>query len=317
MSQPPQNGWGPGQPDQPYGQPSPNGGYGDYGQAQQGGYGQPSPSEGYGGYGQDPAAAPNFGPSFGNDMPNQGEPPKKSNAKIPILICAGCAVIALIIAILGGGVFLFTRDSGEPAGGGETTTADGETTPEENEPTDDEPAEDEPAEDEPADDEPTEDEPADDGGEQGGEGAGTRDEPYAPGQTFTLPDAEDGEIDVTFGEVDWDAADAILEANEFNEEPADGEVYILVPVTVTYSGPDSVYPMFLLSVSYVAGSGNSYTQASVVTPNDAISVGELYDGGTAEFDVAFAIPEESVQDGAFTVAVMLDFTGDDVWVAAE
>src|SRR5690625_7808427 len=81
MSQPPQSGWG---PDQPYGQSSPNGGYGDYGQSQQDGYGQPSPAEGYGGYGQDPSAAsPSFGPSFGETEP--AAPEKKNTTKIAVI----------------------------------------------------------------------------------------------------------------------------------------------------------------------------------------------------------------------------------------
>src|SRR5699024_3828565 len=211
MSQPPQSGWG---PDQPYGQSSPNGGYGDYGQSQQDGYGQPSPAEGYGGYGQDPSAAsPSFGPSFGETEP--AAPEKKNTTKIAVIVCAGCAVLALIVASIGGGIFLFTRDGGESTGGAATTQ-----------------------------EEPEEDEPA-----------------------------------------EGDATEAIMDANQFNDEPGDGETYILVPVTVTYSGSESVSPSFLLSVSYVAGTGNSYREASAVAPNDSIHTNEIYDGGTEEFDL--------------------------------
>src|SRR5699024_7802166 len=213
MSQPPQSGWG---PDQHYGQSSPNGGYGDYGQSQQDGYGQPSPAEGYGGYGQDPSAAsPSFGPSFGETEP--AAPEKKNTTKIAVIVCAGCAVLALIVAIIGGGIFLFTRDGGESTGGAATTQ--------------EEPEEDEPAEEEPTEEEPAEEEPA-----ASGEGEGSREDPFAANQPFTLDDGEGGEIEVTFGNVDWDATEAIMDANQFNDEPGDGETYILVPVTVTYSG---------------------------------------------------------------------------------
>ena len=108
-----------------------------------------------------------------------------------------------------------------------------------------------------------------------------------------------------------------MDANQFNDEPGDGETYILVPVTVTYSGSESVSPSFLLSVSYVAGTGNSYREASAVAPNDSIHTNEIYDGGTEEFDLPFLIPEEAVEDGSFTVSALLDFRADDVWVAAE
>ena len=157
-SQPPQNGWGSPQSSDPYGQPSPNGGYGqDAGYGQQPGYGQ-SPSydqdSGYGqqpGYGQDgsysqdPAFAPSFGGGTGQAPEPQGGEPKKSKL-MPILLCAGCAVLALIVIVVGAGIFLFTRDDGEPTGSPEADTTATEVE-------DDEPA------DEPA-DEPV-DEPAD------------------------------------------------------------------------------------------------------------------------------------------------------------
>ena len=70
MSQPPQSGWGQSPSGDPYGQSSPNGGYGPqgYGQdpqqgyGQQPGYGQASPNAGYG---QDPSFAPGFGDTGG------------------------------------------------------------------------------------------------------------------------------------------------------------------------------------------------------------------------------------------------------------
>src|SRR5690606_3650235 len=86
------------------------------GYGQQGGYGQGSPS---GAYGQDPQGqgqAPSFAPAFGADgqqtFAQQGEPPKKSS-KVPLLVCAGCAVLALLVIIVGTGIFLFTRDGDE------------------------------------------------------------------------------------------------------------------------------------------------------------------------------------------------------------
>lgn len=321
MSQPPQNGWGPGepgqpgQPDQPYGQPSPNGGYGgygDHGQAPQGGYGQPSPSEGYGGYGQDPSAASNAGPNFGSSMPNQGEPPKTSNAKIPLIICAGCAVLALIIAILGGGIFLFTRDSDDPTGGGETTTVDGETAPEEDEPTDEEPTDEDPTEDEPTDEQTT-----DDGGEEGG-GAGTQDQPFAIGETFTLEDGQGGTLDITVGEIDWDATDSVMEANQFNTEPEEGQTYILMPLSVTYHGDGEIETTLLLNIEYLSGAGNSHRDHGAVTPRPNLEVGALQDGDTGEWDHGMLIPVEEAQDGgAISIGVLSNVEQDDVWVAAE
>lgn len=328
MSQPPQNGWGQqsgdpyGQPQgngqDGYGQPSPNAGYGQdaYGQDAygQGGYGQdaygqPSPNAGYSDYGQ---GSPNSGyaPSYGDGAqgaaPQQGE--KKSGSKLPLLICAGCAVLALIVGIIGGGIFLFTRGGEEdpPTGGGDTTTTQEET-----------PDPDGTTEPEGGDD-TTEPEGGDDTTEPAGDGdKGTRENPYGAGETFVLPDTEDGELEISFGNVNWDATEEIKETNRFNEDPGEGEVHIMVPVTLTYRGSGSVEPLLLLSTNYVADSGNSYMSAPLVVPNDAMDVGELYDGGTGEFNIPFTIPTDAVQKGSFNVSVLLDFDGEEVWVAAE
>ena len=320
MSQPPQSGWGQSPSGDPYGQSSPNGGYGPqgYGQdpqqgyGQQPGYGQASPNAGYG---QDPSFAPGFGDTGGQGTAPQGGVPKKSNT-LPIILCAGCAVMVLVLLAVGGGLYFLVRDGDEPTGGGGTTATAEQT----DEPTDD------PA-DEPSDgaaEEPT-DEPSDDGAEEpsddaaeepAADGGGTKDSPYALGETFTIEDADGGTLDVTLGEVDWDATDAVMEANEFNTEPEDGETYILVPIEVTYHGDDSFEPGFSLSVEYVSDKGNSYSAAGAITPDSWIDVGTVYDGGTAAWSDGILIPQDQVDSGSFTVQALLDFTGDKVWVSA-
>lgn len=124
--QDPNAGWGQPSPnagygqDQPgYGQPSPNAGYGQdqpgYGQDQYGNYGQASPNAGYG-----QPSANDYGAGFGPDGQPAGDIQqggKKPGSKLPLLICAGCAVLALLLGLVGGGIFLFTRDGGEPTGG--------------------------------------------------------------------------------------------------------------------------------------------------------------------------------------------------------
>ena len=324
QGQDPNAGWGQPSPnagygqDQPgYGQPSPNAGYGQdqpgYGQDQYGNYGQASPNAGYG-----QPSANDYGAGFGPDGQPAGDIQqggKKPGSKLPLLICAGCAVLALLLGLVGGGIFLFTRDGGEPTGGGTTTTEPGgdETT---------EPGGDETTE--PGGDETTEpggDETTEPGGDETTEPAGdgdkgTRDNPYAVDEKFTMPDGEGGEVEVSFGAVNWDATAEIKEENQFNEDPGEGEVHIMVPVTITYHGPDSVSPSFLLSIDYVADSGNSFSQASLVVPNGSLDQGELYDGGTATYNLPFTIPADTVQKGKFNVSVLLDFSGEEVWVAA-
>src|SRR5699024_6400220 len=160
-------------------------------------------------------------------------------------------------------------------------------------------------------------EPSDDAAEEpAADGGGTKDSPYALGETFTSEDADGGTLDVTLGEVDWDATDAVMEANEFNTEPEDGETYILVPIEVTYHGDDSFEPGFSLSVEYVSDKGNSYSDAGAITPDSRIDVGTVYDGGTAAWSDGILSPQDQVDSGSFTVQALLDFTGDKVWVSA-
>ncbi|WP_246955811.1 hypothetical protein [Brachybacterium sp. Marseille-Q7125] len=346
MSQPPQNGWGQppsgdaygaqgadgygqqgygqqgygaGSPNAGYGQGSANAGYGQQGYGQQGygqqdygqqGYGAPSPNSGFGpgsansGYGQDAA----FAAGYGADS-TFSQPPKKSS-KLPIFVCIGCAVLALLLVLVGGGIFLFTRGGDDTSGRATQSEETSQAADEESsEPADGEssdPADEESSE--PADEESSE--PAD----QGAGGKGTKDDPYGIGDTFTLDDGAGGTLEVSIGEVNWDATDAVMKASEFNEKPGDGETYILVPITVTYSGPESFSPLLGLSVEYVSGKGNSFTFGGALTENSSIDVGTLYDGGNGSWEEAAIVPVDHTKDGMIKVRVLLDFMGDEVWV---
>ncbi|WP_270408573.1 hypothetical protein [Brachybacterium paraconglomeratum] len=328
MSQPPQNPWGQPPSDDQYGQQSANGGHGQgpqpYGQQQgygegygqqgysqgspSGAYGQPSPNTGYGqdsrGWGQAPSAAPAFGADAQQPYAQHAEPPKKSS-KTPLLICAGCAVLALIVLLVGGGIFLFTRDGGEPTD--DRTTSEQATTEDGEEPTEEDATTEEATSEEATTEEAT---------EAAADGKGTKDAPYAIGEKFTVEDGEGGTLDVTIGDVNWDATDEVMGANEFNEEPGEGETYILVPVSMTYHGDGTSEPGFSLMVDYVTEGGNSYSDAGSVTPKSWIDVGTLHDGGTGEWEIGILIPADQAKNGHFAVSPLLNFSAEDVWVKA-
>ena len=330
MSQPPQSPWW---------QPPSADQYGQQGYGQQGGvghpspgapYGQPTPSSAYGqssgnpghgqssansGYGQDPQGfgqQPSFAPAYGTDgqqtFAQQSEPPKKS-AKAPLLVCAGCAVLALLVIIAGTGIFLLTRDSGEPTDDRTTTAVE---TPAEESTGEETPSEETTSAETPSEEATSEDEST----EAAGGGEGTKDAPYAIGETFTIDDGTAGTLDVTIGEVNWDATDSVMKANEFNEEPGEDETYILVPVTMTYHGDETAEPGFAITVDYVAETGNSFRDEGAVTSKSWIDVNTLHDGGTAEWELGIIVPKDQVKTGLFTVSALLDFTGDAVWVKA-
>lgn len=231
-----------------------------------------------------------------------------------LFACIGCAVLALLLGLIGGGIFFFTRDAGGSDDPTPSATTGGEETTATEQPTNTGPGTEDPT----TSATPTAGGQTTGGGQQAaGSGKGTKDSPYAPGQKFTLDDGDGGKLDVTIGDVNWDATKAVMDKSEFNTQPGADETYILVPVTLTYHGDKSVMPFMAISLQYVAKSGNSYRDSGTLAPDGAIEENEVFDGGTVSFNEAMVIPKSAVKDGgAFQVDVVLDFTGEPVWVAA-
>ncbi|UYG17740.1 hypothetical protein BRM3_04785 [Brachybacterium huguangmaarense] len=285
--------YGQGSPDpsgQGYGQPSANG-YGPsaagYGQASPNGYGQVPGGEGPGGY-----------------QPIQPAQTKKT--RWPLWTCLGCGVLVLIILIvIGGCAFLNRGSNDEPT----TPPAPATSSTATEEPTSDAPTTDAPTSDAPTSDAPTS------AAAQGG--AGTADSPFpVGGGPATLTTSTDGTLDVTLGEVNWDAWSDIQKANQFNEAPGDGEVYVTVPVTVVYHGSGEVSPWIETTISLSSPNGQVYSTSSVVTGQDSFSVNDLTDGGTATFTEAFLIPADQAKQGTFIVEPLLSFSGEKFYFAA-
>lgn len=217
------------------------------------------------------------------------QPPKKRRTWVWFVV--GCGVL-LLIGLLGlGGCVALVASSGSSDDG--VRTGDPVTTATEV-------AED--AQEDVADEESEEGDAAGDADAVPAEGVGTsRDNPAQPVTDAVAIETNGGTMSVTLGNVTWDADGDIAEANMFNEEAPEGQVYITVPVTVKYEGPDSITPWLELQISYIADDGRSYNEASVVVEDDFMDVGDLYDGGTAEGTIAFLVPEEAVGSGTFSV----------------
>ena len=322
MSQPPQNGWGHPQSGDPYGQSAPGGNgqdqQGPYGQPSANGfgpqsansYGQPSPN-GFGqaspnGYGQGQPGSdgsPSFAPAFGSsEQTTQQAPVKKGPGKWPFIVGGCCVLLVLLLIVAGAGIYFFTRDSGstEEKRTTESSTSEEETTSEEAT----------------TEEETTPGEETSEETDAAADGKGTKDSPYALGETFTIDDGEGGTLDVTLGEVNWDATDEVMGEYDQNTEPADDETYILLPVSLTYHGDGTAEPGFMTVVDYVSKSGNTYSDESALVPNDWLDVGTLHDGGTGEWDVGIIVPKDQIKDGSFTVQAIMDFSADPVWVSA-
>lgn len=151
------------------------------------------------------------------------------------------------------------------------------------------------------------------GSEEGSDGEqGTRANPYAPGAEISSSDWA-----VTVNSVDLDATDAVLAENELNEAPEEGHTYILVDITVQYTGDDPEGSMPMTSVAYVSPEGNTFdrTDKSAVAPNSFDSTSTLYEGASTTGNIALQVPADSLEDG--TLKVSPGMLADDVFVAVE
>lgn len=243
--------------------------------------GNPSP------YGSPSPYDPHYPQSaYGNGSFAPMPPQKKSRWWLWTLIGCG-AIILLIVLLIGGCTVLVATSGGSGSSGSVSSTG---------------------ASDGGSDSTPDSAQPA------GDQGTRSNPLPLTTG-VATLRTSDGGTMDITLGEVNWDAGQVIAEANQFNDQAPEGQVYILVPVTMTYHGPEHVTPWIAAQFAYIADTGNGYDPATVVTPNEEMDIGDLYDGGTATFDQAFLIPVDVVQKGKFSVSATFSLD-DEVWFAA-
>ena len=128
---------------------------------------------------------------------------------------------------------------------------------------------------------------------------GTRANPLAIGSTIS-----DSEWEVTINSVDLDATDVIMAENPFNEAPADGNVYIMVEVSATYTGTDPEGETPWVTVEYVSAGGNSFAShdSMVVAPNSFGSLETLYEGASATGNISLEVPEDEIADGTLKVS---------------
>lgn len=86
-----------------------------------------------------------------------------------------------------------------------------------------------------------------------------------------------GSWDVAVTEVELDATDTVLEADAFNEEPADGSQYLMFTLTGTNNGDAAADPCMDLWTA-VDFNDYRYEEACGVLPDDLIDVDEAAPG---------------------------------------
>jgi len=136
-------------------------------------------------------------------------------------------------------------------------------------------------------------ESAEDAEESGEEGA--RDNPLPLGATVT-----DGDWEVTLNSVELNATDAVLAENPLNEEPAEGNGYIMANVTATYLGDDPAGDEPAgVRVEYVSAEGNSFdsTANMVIVPEYFNRSETLYEGASATGNFGVEVPMDDIENG--------------------
>lgn len=140
---------------------------------------------------------------------------------------------------------------------------------------------------------------------------GTRANPFPKGTTVGTDT-----VQLSLGEVIWNANDAVAAANQFNSPPAEGSTYAIVPVTVTnVSEPDAVQPWLAFTIKFVADDGRSFDQDYQVIDAPLTDVGDLYAGGVGSGNLLFALPNDVSGGGVWAIEETLTF-GDPVFIAA-
>ncbi len=122
-------------------------------------------------------------------------------------------------------------------------------------------------------------------------------------------EGKDIQITVHFDPVTWDANDTLKADNEYiYEEPPEGQVYITVPVTVTYQG-EGQFNYHDLDITYEDG-GNTSEPEIFIDDKSFYSQSMPRNGGSATGYYAFLISEDSVNSGNFVISAFDTYSSD-------
>lgn len=260
------------------------------------------------------------GQSFQATPPGAAQPPKR---RWPLWTALGCGLLALVVLFgIAGCAAIFALRDGDDADTAPTTTSAPE---ESSSPAEEQPTE-EATEEEPAEEETTGGDPAasDGGGEDpagddaaAGAPGTTWENPAPAGSSVMVPTEGGGTFEVSLGTPDWAADQVILEENSLNDPPPEGQVYVLIPATATYTGEGPEDYWITVSAAYVDSTGTEHRQSSAVPPRMAIDLPEFTEGSTGEFDMVFLLPEDEVGKGSIAIGSAAIFADEWVYVLAE
>lgn len=129
--------------------------------------------------------------------------------------------------------------------------------------------------------------------------------PLPYGSTSSIANPDTGEVfTYLVGEPVY-LADEAVAAIGGNEPPTEGHHFALLPLEVTYHGPNSVSAWSNTSIAYFVADGSEYYEevASVIAPDDLWEAPEITDGQTASGNMVVEIPAGQEGTGAWVITV--------------
>jgi hypothetical protein len=145
---------------------------------------------------------------------------------------------------------------------------------------------------------------------QTGDGS-DRESPLPIGETVEIAD-----YTVTVQSVNHDAEDIVLAGNQFNDPAADGNVFVLVTVSVTYVGNETGDPGWDLNFKTVGDLNRGYAQSDMdcgSVPNNEFDAGELFPDGTAEYNLCWQVTEEEAPTLVMYLEETFSFDSERIW----
>lgn len=157
--------------------------------------------------------------------------------------------------------------------------------------------------------------------------AGSRQSPLALGESRLV--SEDSAWRVSILESNLDAASQILANDEWADEPAEGEVFVMARIQVEVVedaiaaqgfdlANDGAEPWLSLFIEFVAEDGTSFdgsTGTLCYTDDMLYNQGSVYsDGALVTGDDCFAVPQGSVEGGLWRVS---NSVNDSVWISSK
>lgn len=142
--------------------------------------------------------------------------------------------------------------------------------------------------------------------------ANSRSNPFPIGTTVATDDWE-----FTLNGVNLDATQLVLDENQFNDSPADGNTYILANVTLKYVGTDDEGSTPWATMEFVTVDGNSIASydSFFVAPEELDTLQTMYEGATITGNLGLEVPAETASEG--TLAVNVDMFGDTQFFAVK